>query len=111
MQKIAIPVLNHKLSPHFSSSPLFKVFLVDGQTIRKESSVPLPSQLSESLPVWLAKKGITDIITKQIEQGDINVFNQHKINVFVGVKPETPRALVQDYIDGTLETHDNLIVD
>ena len=108
MQKIAIPVLDHKISPHFTTSPLFKIYLVEDETIVKESLMHLPSYLSEALPIWLAKKGVTDIITRQIGQRDINVFNQHKINVFVGVEPENPNDLVQEYINGTLETHDIL---
>ena len=108
MQKIAIPVLDHKLSPHFASSFLFYIFLVEDQAIVKEYLIQPPFQLSESLVVWLAKEGITDIITSEIGHKEINFFNQHKINVFAGVKLENPKDLVQEYIDGTLETHDNL---
>ena len=108
MQKIAIPVLDHKLSPHFTNCSLFKIYLVEDQTIVKESLMHLPSQLSESFPVWLAKKGITDVITREIGHKQISLFNQHKINVFVGVRLENPKDLVLEYIDGTLETHDNL---
>ncbi len=35
MQKIAIPVLDHKLSPYFASSLLFKIFLVEDQAMEK----------------------------------------------------------------------------
>lgn len=110
MQKIAIPILDHKLSPHFASSLLFNIFLVEDQAIVKEYIIQPPSQLSESLVVWLAKESITDIITSRIGHKEIIFFNQHKINVFVGVKLENPKDIMQEYIDGTLETHDNLIV-
>lgn len=110
MQKIAIPVLNHKLCPHFASSLMFQVFHVNGQLIVKEYSIQTPTQMSESLTTWIANKDITDIIARGIEYKDIDFFNQHKINVFVGVKLETPSNLVYEYIDGTLETHDNLHV-
>jgi len=110
MQKIAMPVLDHKLGQYFASTPLFIIFHVEDQAIVKEYLIHVPSHLSESLPKWLAKKGVTDIITREIEQRDINVFNQHKINVFVGVKLENLNDLVQEYIDGTLETHDDLVV-
>jgi predicted Fe-Mo cluster-binding NifX family protein len=110
MQKIAIPILDHKLSPNFVTSPLFKIYLVEDETIVKESLMHLPSHLPESLPVWLAKKGVTDIITRRIGHRDIDVFNQHKINVFVGVLSDNPDDLVQEYINGTLETHDDQIV-
>ena len=110
MQKIAIPVLDNKLSPYFASSSLFKIFLVEDQTIVKEYLITASSQDSESLPLWLLKNDVTDVITKEIEHKEINFFNQHKINVFVGVKLENPKNLVQEYINGTLETHDNLLV-
>ncbi len=108
MQKIAMPVLDNKLSPHFAHSLLFKIFLVENQTIIDEYLVDVPSQLSESLPVWLIKKDITDLITRGIGHKEINLFNQHKINVFVGVKMEDPATLVQEYLEGMLETNGNL---
>ncbi len=110
MQKIAIPVLGYKLSPHFASSLLFQIFHVENQAIVKDYIIERPSQLSESLDEWIASKGITDIITMGIRHKEVNFFNQCKINVFVGVKMKSPRNLVQDYIDGILETHDNLLV-
>jgi len=106
MQKIAIPVLDNKLSPYFASSLLFEIFHVEDQTIVKEYLITASSQESESLPLWLLKNDVTDVITREIEQKEINLFNQHKINVFVGVKLENPKNLVQEYIDGILETHD-----
>jgi len=110
MQKIAIPILGQKLSQHFATSLLFDIFVVEDKTIIKENLMHVSSQLSESLPVWLARNGVTDIITRKIENKDINLLNRHKINVFVGVKLEYPKYLVQEYIDGTLETNDKLIV-
>ena len=107
MQKIAIPVLDDKLCPHFTSSLLFQIFHVENQAIVKEYIIQPTSQLSDSLMAWLAKEGVTDVITREIGNKEINFFNQHKINVFVGVKLENPKYLVQEYIDGTLETHDN----
>ena len=110
MQKIAIPVSGQKLSQHFATSVLFDIFIVEDQTITKEYLLHVSSQLPESLPIWLAKNGVTDVITSEIGNKEINFFNQHKINVFVGVKLENPNNLIQEYIDGTLETHDNLII-
>ena len=109
MQKIAIPVLNNKLSPRFASSLLFQIFKVKNKLIVKEYPIQPPAKLSEPLIAWLAEKGITDIITRGIGHKDVDFFNQHKINVFVGVKMKSPKILVQEYIAGTLETHDDLL--
>ncbi len=108
MQKIAIPVLDQKLCPQFEICVSFVIFHVKDQVIVKEYTLNAPPHLSDSLPVWLANKGVTDVITREISHHEINLLNQHKINVFVGVKPESPEELVQEYIGGILETHDNL---
>lgn len=110
MQIIAIPILNDKLKQQFAGSLLFQIFHVENQEIVKEYLIRTPSGLSYSLTAWLAKKNITDIITNGIANEEINFFNQHKVNVFVGAKIKIPKTLVQEYIDGTLETHDNLLV-
>lgn len=110
MRKIAVPVMDNKLSPHFDSCLLFQIFLVENQEIVKEYIIQPSSQPSESLTIYLAKEGITDLITSEIRHEEVDFFNQHKINVFVGVKMKSPRNLVKDYIDGTLETNGNLIV-
>ncbi len=90
MQKIAIPVLDNKLNPHFETSLLFNIYIVEDQSVVKEYLIPVSSQMSESLPLWLAKNGVTDVITNTIGSNQINLFNKNKINVFVGVKLETP---------------------
>jgi predicted Fe-Mo cluster-binding NifX family protein len=89
---------------------LFNIYIVEDQTVVKEYLIPVSSQPSESLPLWLAKKGVTDVITNKIGSNDINLFNKNKINVFVGVKLDTPGDLVHEYIDMTLETQDILII-
>ena len=108
MQKIAIPVSDQKLCPQFETCLSFVIFQVKDNTIVKEYTLNAPPRLSVSLPVWLANKGVTDVITREIGHREIDILNQHKINVFVGVKPENPKELVQEYIGGILETHDNL---
>jgi len=108
MQKIAIPVLGQKLCPQFEICRSFVIFHVKNQVIVKEDTLNALPHLSGSLAVWLANNDITDVITREIGQREINIFNQHKINVFVGVKLETPKELVEEYIAGILETHDNL---
>ncbi|MCK4700168.1 MAG: ATPase, partial [Bacteroidales bacterium] len=67
-----------------------------------------PAQQPELILNWLVEKGVTDVITYGIGLKPIEIFNQHKINVFVGVKVETPQVLVQEYLDGTLETNGSL---
>lgn len=48
------------------------------------------------LPAWLAKKGVTDVIAGGMGQKAINLFNQQKINVFVGAQLKGYNELARD---------------
>ena len=108
MKKIALPVINNTLSPHFGNCTQFKIYYVENRAIVKEDLFPAPSHQPGSFPNWLVNKGISDIITGGIGLKAIEIFNKHKINVFVGVNIKGTKELVQDYIDGILETDGNL---
>jgi len=54
------------------------------------------------IPAWLASKGVTDIIAGGIGQRAINLFNQNKINVFVGAPLKNHTDLVNDLLNESL---------
>jgi len=108
MQKIAIPVLNHKLSPHFGLCSHFKFYWEDGGKIIKEDLIPAPAQKPEVIPNWLAGKNVTDVIVAGIGFKPIEILNQNKINVFAGVKMKDLNELIKEFMNGTLETNGNL---
>ena len=108
MKIIALPVKENKLSPHFGLCSHFKFYYEENGTILKEDLFPAPAQLSDLIPNWLIEKGVTDVIAAGIGLKPIEILNQHKINVFVGVKMKDPKVLVGEYLDGTLETNGNL---
>ena len=110
MRKILLPVVSDSLNVHFINSRYFKVYHIKSQIVVKEELIDTLNKKIEPFPSWVVKKGITDVIAINIETNTIKKLNQHKINVFVGVRLETPKVLVQEYIDGTLETSDNLFV-
>ncbi len=108
MKIIALPVKENKLSSHFGNCSHFKFYYEENGIIIKEELIPAPAQQPELIPNWLVEKGVTDVIVYGIGLKPIEIFNQHKINVFVGVKVEAPQVLVQEYLDGTLETDGSL---
>ena len=108
MKKIAIPVLENKLSPHFGLCSHFKFYWEENGTIIKEDMFPAPVQLPDLFPNWLIEKGVTDVIAAGIGLKPIEILNQHKVNVFVGVKMKGLNELVSEFIDGTMETDGNL---
>jgi len=108
MKIIALPVKENKLSPHFGDCLHFIIYYEENGTIIKEDLISAPPQQPELIPKWLVKKGVTDIIAAGIGLRSIEILNQQKVNVFVGVKVEDTKVLVQEYLDGTLETNGNL---
>ncbi len=108
MKKIALPIKNHKISPHFGDCSHFKFFYVENGAIVKEELIPAPVHESEIFPNWLIENAVSDVIAAGIGLKPIEILGKHKINVFVGVKAEDPNVLAQKYLDGTLETDGNL---
>ena len=107
MTKIAIPVVNGQLNNHFGHIQEFYVYEVENDSIKSESVLSPPGHEPGVFPKWLANLGITDVIASGMGQKAIVLFNQNKVNVFIGVPAKSPKELVQDYLNGILETSDN----
>lgn len=107
MIKIAIPVTNGKLNMHFGHTQQFFVYNVENDIITKEERFDPPVHQPGVYPSWLANMGVTNVIAGGMGQQAISIFTQNKINVFVGVTVKEPKELVQDFIEGVLDTRDN----
>jgi len=108
MKKVALPVTDGKLSPHFGHCENFIIYNVEDQNILNKEMIPSPPHQPGLLPHWLANYHVTDLIVGGIGHKAIEIFNQHKINVFVGATVKDAKELVTDYLNGTLETNGNL---
>lgn len=108
MKRIAIPISENKLSAHFGNCQKFKIYSTHNQQIIKEELIQSPLHEPGLIPNWLANKKVTDVIVGGIGFKAIEIFNQNKINVFVGVEVKEPTILVKEYLNGVLETNGNL---
>ncbi|MCK4662987.1 MAG: NifB/NifX family molybdenum-iron cluster-binding protein [Bacteroidales bacterium] len=107
MKKIALPVENDKLCPHFGHCQSFAVFEVEKGQILNVSKLITPPHEPGKLPQWLSENNVTDVITGGIGQKAISIFNQNGINVFVGAEIKNPNNLVKDFISGNLKSNPN----
>jgi len=107
MIKIAIPVINGQLNSHFGHTQAFLVYEIENDKIISEKTHTPPPHEPGVYPKWLAEMGVTDVISGGMGQRAILLFNQNKINVFVGVPIKAPKDLVSDFLEGALETKDN----
>ena len=108
MKKVALPIVNNQMSPHFEQCSAFYIYTIEDENNLKRDLVD--THLQPGLfPYLLAKKGVTDVITRGIDINAVIKFNQFKINVFAGVKSFDPEQLVEEFLNGTLETSESLV--
>lgn len=108
--KIAVPVAQGALSMHFGHCEEFAVVDVDDatKTVSAKRMEKPPLHEPGVLPRWLHELGVNVIIAGGMGQRAQALFAQNGIAVVVGA-PSTPAdEVVAAYLDGTLETGQNL---
>lgn len=108
-KRVAIPVKNDLLCENFSECSHYEVFEISGKNVlHKETEVFQVTDL-QKLPGWFKEKGITDVIVFKINSEIINLFTALKINLFVGVSVKPAIKLIEDYLEGRLESDEKII--
>ena len=108
--RIAIPLVEGKLSQHFGHSEKFAVIDTDGDSNRisnREDLIP-PAHEPGVLPKWLGGIGVNVIIAGGMGQRAQQLFTQNQIEVVVGAPVEGPENLVSAYLEKTLQTGENV---
>lgn len=106
-KKIAIPLENGLLCPHFGHCQQFAIVEVVDNIITNVKEVTPPEHVPGLYPKWIAQFGVTDVIAGGMGQQAIMLFNQQKINVFVGAPVKETKELVSDFLTGKLELSAN----
>ena len=108
--RIAIPIADGRLAVHFGHCETFALVEVDPQTkaIVKRDDVPAPAHQPGLLPRWLGERGVQVVLAGGMGQRAQALFAECEIKVIVGAPAEAPEALVASYLDGTLNTGENV---
>lgn len=102
-KKIAVPVDNDgTLDAHFGHCKFFAIFRIEGEKIITEDNVTPPPHEPGVLPKWLAEEGVTDVLAGGMGNRAIQIFNQNKVNVFVGAPKLNANELVDGFLSGTI---------
>ena len=101
-KRIAIPLENGILCSHFGHCQQFAIIDSENNTISNETLITPPPHEPGLLPAWLAEKGVTDVIAGGMGQRAIDLFNQQKINVFVGAQIKSHKELANDLLNNSL---------
>jgi len=108
--RIAIPVANGQLCPHFGHCEQFALYDVDPETkvVRKTEFHKPPLHEPGVLPRWLSEMGATTIIAGGMGVRAQQLFAQHNVQVVIGANAGDPQTVVEAFLAGTLSTGDNL---
>jgi predicted Fe-Mo cluster-binding NifX family protein len=104
---IAIPLENGQLCSHFGHCEQFAILETESGNIVSEKLITPPPHEPGLLPAWIAQKGVTDVIAGGMGQRAIVLFNEQKINVFVGAPVKNPKELVTDFLTNKLDVGAN----
>jgi predicted Fe-Mo cluster-binding NifX family protein len=108
--RIAVPVANGVLSMHFGHCEAFTLVDVDpdSRAIVNTEETSAPPHQPGLLPRWLGEQGVDVVIAGGMGQRAHSLFAEQNVSVVVGASPVSPEVLVKDYLDGTLQTGENV---
>jgi predicted Fe-Mo cluster-binding NifX family protein len=107
-KKIAIPTERGMLCAHFGHCEKFAIYDVEDNKIVKEEFVTPPPHEPGSHPAFLRELGCEAIIAGGMGSRAQMLFAQNNIDVIVGLRSDNLHGLVEQYIQGNLESGDNL---
>lgn len=108
--RIAIPLADGRLAMHFGHCERFALVDADrgAKKIVKREDIAAPPHEPGLLPRWLGERGADVIIAGGMGARAQGLFAERGIQVVVGASAETPEKIVQAYLEGRLETGENI---
>ncbi len=111
MKRVAIPVFDNHLSEYFGQCSYYEIFDINKNGVFRKTVVMPEKMAIEDFPSWLEKQGVTDVIVFRIDKKIISLFASKKVNLFVGIAKKTPLALIDDYLNGRLESDKKMVAE
>lgn len=107
---IAIPMADGRLCVHFGHCERFALLDVDEarQKIVGISYLPPPPHEPGVLPKWLHERGVNVVIAGGMGRRALEFFRAFGIRVVVGASADTPEALAEAFLAGTLQAGENV---
>ena len=106
--RYAIPLAEGILCNHFGHCEQFAILTVDGQQILKKELMTPPPHEPGVLPRWLQGLGVDVIIAGGMGGRALDLFAQNGIRVVTGAPNLSPEALLEQYMNQTLQTGPNV---
>jgi ATP-binding protein involved in chromosome partitioning len=109
-KRIAVPTAGGKLAQHFGHSSEFTIFESSGspESVAQVEVLEAPPHEPGLLPAWLSDRGVDVVIAGGMGQRAQELFRHGGIEVVVGAASDDPAETVRSYVEGRLETGQNL---
>ncbi len=102
--KVAMPVEQNALSPHFGHAEKFMFFDIEDGKILATEITPTPEHMEGSFPEWIKSNKANVVIVSGIGPKAVEILEAAGITVITNVVPENPRKIVEDFINNKLDT-------
>lgn len=109
MKRVAIPIVDNKLSEYFGSCSYYEIFDIENGQVNKRQTIIPPIKEIQKLPEWISHEKITDVIVYRVNEQIISMFSQHKINLFVGIPMNNSDEIIEEYLTGNLKSNNKII--
>lgn len=111
MKRIAIPIFDNNISEYFGECSYYEIYEINKKVLNKKR-VEMPVGITVTdLPAWFEDLGVTDVIAYKVNKQIISLFASKKVNLFVGIARQDPEKLIDDYLNGKLESDKNIIAE
>lgn len=103
--KVAVPIEQDAFCAHFGGARAFALYTVDdaARTITGRHVGTPPEHGRGVYPMWLKQQGATVVLAGGMGPRAVDIFAHHGIEVVLGIAGIDPDAIVDSYINGTLE--------
>lgn len=109
MKRVAIPIFDDYCYNYLGECRTYEIVEIDNNILSKKFiEFPLELVITD-LPDWLEKQGVTDVIAYKVNKQIISLFASKKVNLFVGIVLQNREKLIEDYLNGKLESDKNII--
>jgi predicted Fe-Mo cluster-binding NifX family protein len=108
--KIAIPIVDGRLSPHFGHCESFAFLEVNRaeRKILQRTNEASPPHQPGMLPEWLEQKGVQVIMAGGMGVRAQQLFSQKGIQVLIGAPSVAPEELVTAWMNESLVLGENI---
>jgi ATP-binding protein involved in chromosome partitioning len=108
--RIALPTAEGKLALHFGHCAQFALIDCDleNQKVIQRELIDAPPHQPGLLPTWLAERDVNLIIAGGMGQRAHDLFTEKNIDVVIGAPAAPIEQIVTSYLQGTLQTGENV---